>query len=148
MTNSLKITINSLDKISISKEFERRSYLLITFTSEKNKRQFNVYDNNFHFLQKLLESDIKTGNRFLLPNDWLSSELATLTALEINSIIKNNTIYEFQSFDVVEPLVNPSIEQVEQLKHYIRPISEKRLNFIDKFVNYLLDNGSFNISSF
>ena len=120
---------------------------MITFTSETNNRVFTVYDNNFHFIQKLLLHDLTVGNTIVQPNSWLGIESATVLALNISNFIKSNSIYEFQSGGLVEPLINPTEEQLKTLKHCIRPLSSKRKDFLVKFTDYLLENGSFNIES-
>lgn len=98
------------------------------------------------FIQKMLINGQSQASLYMEPDIILTAGTSTKLALDINRIYKIHNVYEYVHNGKAEPLINPTVEQIQNPKKHIHPLTEKRKQFLDKFVNYLIESGPIKIS--
>ena len=104
-----------------------------------NGKKFIIYDINWHYLMGLLTHDMTSeSNRVLsLTSSFVTNKEGKRISKEIKGILTNNKVYEVWDGVKVEPLINPTEDVVENWGSHIQPITEKRLEFLNRLVDFL-----------
>lgn len=104
-----------------------------------SRKKFIIYDNNWHYIMGLLTHDMTSeSTRVLSPtSSYITNREGKKIASELKGVLTNNKVYETYDGIKVEPLINPNKEVIEKWGKHIQPITEKRIEFLNKMVTFL-----------
>ena len=104
-----------------------------------SRKKFIIYDINWHYLMGLLAHDMTSeSSRVIATNSrYITSKEGKKLASEIKDILTNNKVYEVWDGVKVEPLINPTEKAIENWGSHIQPVTEKRLEFLNRMVDFL-----------
>lgn len=112
---------------------------MLYLSSANGKRNFKVFDQNWHFLLGVLAYDMHTNcTRLLTTNEtMLNAYQCCDVANKINKALTNNVIYEVWDGVKVEPLMNPNTEILSNLGSTVQPLTEKRKTFMVNLSDFI-----------
>jgi len=111
---------------------------LIVLTNKENKRKFSIQQDHLDYLFKLLSLDPKaTYHQQLMYTNEIDYIPSLNIGRDIDNILKNNQIWDFDTGIKVVPVLNPPQQSfVDSLK----PISKEHKWFLTKLSQFLMNS--------